>query len=214
MSRSGRWTLVGVVIIGVLIAAFLYQLRDVGSEVANSGSARVGSSLSSANTSEALAVLRKAANLPPCPVLADVLQNSKLKDVRVSCASDGASVDAARMVGGGRPVVMNLWAYWCKPCGDELPAMAEYQRIAGDTVTVVTVHQDQNEAAGLGRLADLEVRLPTVQDGRRQIAAALGVPNVMPATVVFRLDGSVAKIIPQAFTSSAEIAAAVTAALR
>ena len=113
-----------------------------------------------------------------------------------------------------RPVVLNLWAYWCAPCGEELPAMAEYQRRAGPAVTVVTVHQDENEGAGLQRLAELGVRLPTFQDGSRRIAAALHVPNVMPATVVLRRDGTVAEILPRAFVDADEIAAAVGEALK
>ena len=80
--------------------------------------------------------------------------------------------------------------------------MQRYQRRAGTAVTVVTVHQDENETAALLRMADLGVRLPVLQDGRRSIAAALGVPNVMPATVVLRRDGSVARVLPQAFTSA------------
>lgn len=92
--------------------------------------------------------------------------------------------------------------------------MADYQQRAGAAVTVVTVHQDENEAAALARMADLGVRLPVLQDGQREIAAALSVPNVMPTTVVLRQDGSVAKVLPQAFTSADEIAAAVDGALR
>ena len=91
----------------------------------------------------------------------------------------------------------------------ELPAMAEYQRRVGPDVMVVTVHQDENETAALLRLAELGVRLPTLQDGRRLVAAALRVANVMPATVVLRLDGSVAQTLPRAFSSADEIAAAV-----
>ena len=87
--------------------------------------------------------------------------------------------------------------------------MAEYQRRVGPAVTVVTVHQDENETAALLRLAELGVRLPTLQDGRRLIAAALQVPNVMPATVVLRPDGSVAEILPRSFASADDIAAAV-----
>jgi hypothetical protein len=87
--------------------------------------------------------------------------------------------------------------------------MAEYQRREGDRVTVLTVHQDENEAAGLLRLAELGVRLPTLQDGRRLIAAALRVPNVMPATVVLRWDGTVAEVLPRSFATADEIAAAV-----
>ena len=132
--------------------------------------------------------------------------------VVVECAGDGASVDVARAL-AGRPTVLNLWAYWCGPCADELPAMAEYQRRVGDRETVLTVHQDENETAGLLRLAELGVRLPTLQDGRRLIAAALRVPNVMPATVVLRSDGSVAEILPRSFANADEIAAAVTPGL-
>jgi hypothetical protein len=87
--------------------------------------------------------------------------------------------------------------------------MAEYQRRVGAEVTVLTVHQDENETAALLRLAELGVHLPTLQDGRRRIAAALQVPNVMPATVVLRSDGSVAAILPRSFDNADEIAAAV-----
>jgi thiol-disulfide isomerase/thioredoxin len=131
-----------------------------------------------------------------------------LRGVVVECAADGSAVDVARALAGRRTVI-NLWAYWCAPCMAELPAMAEYQRRVGSDVMVVTVHQDENETAALLRLADLGVRLPTLQDGRRQIAAALRVANVMPATVVLRADGSVAQTLPRAFGSADEIAAAV-----
>ena len=87
--------------------------------------------------------------------------------------------------------------------------MAEYQRRVGPEVMVLTVHQDENETAALLRLAELGVHLPTLQDGRRRIAAALKVPNVMPATVVLRSDGSVAAILPRSFANADEIAAAV-----
>ena len=126
----------------------------------------------------------------------------------LECAGDGSSVDVAKAL-AGRTVVLNLWAYWCAPCTQELPAMAEYQKRLGSEVTVLTVHQDENETAGLLRLAELGVHLPMLQDGRRRIAAALKVPNVMPATVVLRSDGSVAAILPRSFANADEIAAAV-----
>ena len=132
----------------------------------------------------------------------------QLRGIILECAGDGAGVDVAKAV-AGRTTVLNLWAYWCAPCAEELPAMAEYQRRAGPDVTVLTVHQDENEAAALLRLAELGVRLPTLQDGRRLIAAAFRVPNVMPATVVLRADGSVAEVLPRSFASADEIAAAV-----
>ncbi|CDO07632.1 thiol-disulfide isomerase-like thioredoxin [Mycolicibacterium cosmeticum] len=161
-----------------------------------------------ADTPEALREPRAKADLPPCPADTGQPGPPALRGITLDCAGDGTPVDLAPAL-AGRPVVLNLWAYWCGPCADELPAMAEYQRRMGSSVTVVTVHQDENETAGLLRLAELGVRLPMLQDGRRRVAAALKVPNVMPATVVLRADGSVAEILPRPFTDADDIAAAV-----
>ena len=161
-----------------------------------------------ADTAEALVGSRARADLSPCPPAGTGPGPEELHEIILECAGDGASVDVAKIV-AGRTTVLNLWAYWCAPCAEELPAMAEYQRRAGPDVTVLTVHQDENEAAALLRLAELGVRLPTLQDGRRLIAAAFRVPNVMPATVVLRADGSVAEVLPRSFASADEIAAAV-----
>lgn len=166
-----------------------------------------------ADTVEALAGPRRRADLPPCPTAGAGPGPAKLRGIIVECAADGSPVDVATAL-ADRVVVVNLWAYWCAPCAEELPALARYQQQVGDAVSVVTVHQDENETAALLRMADLGVRLPVLQDGRRSIAAALSVPNVMPATVVLRRDGSVAAVLPTPFTSVDEIAAAVESALR
>ena len=92
---------------------------------------------------------------------------------------------------------------------DHSAAMQDNAPIRTKHAMVVTVHQDENETAGLLRLAELGVRLPTLQDGRRLIAAALSVPNVMPATVVLRSDGTVAEVLPRSIATADEIAAAV-----
>ncbi|MCB0940671.1 MAG: TlpA family protein disulfide reductase [Mycobacterium sp.] len=213
MTRSTRWTLVLLAVAAVLIAALAAQIGRDQPSTATEPATQTPRAHRDADPPEALAGPRKRAELQPCPAGADSAGPPKLRGVLVECAADGSTVDVARAL-SGRPVVLNLWAYWCAPCAVELPAMAEYERRAAGDVAVVTVHQDENEAAALARLADLGVRLPTLQDGQRRIAAALGVPNVMPATVVLRADGSVAKILPQAFTSADEIAAAVENALR
>lgn len=184
--------------------------RGADTPAGRPGSAQPGESRDrrDADTPEALAGPRAAADLPPCPASGAGAGPEALRGITLECVSDGAPVDVARAV-AGRAVVLNLWAYWCAPCAEELPALAEYQRRMGSAVTVLTVHQDENETAALLRLAELGVKLPTLQDGRRRIAAALRVPNVMPATVVLRADGSVADVLPRAFTSADEIAAVV-----
>jgi len=212
MSRSTRWTIGVLIVVTVMVGALLSQLH---SGTATDGPIATGSGVArehrDADTPEALAGPRAQARLEPCPAPGRGDGPEPLRGTILQCAGDGSQVDVAKAV-AGRLTVLNLWAYWCGPCADELPAMAEYQRRVGDDVTVLTVHQDENETAGLLRLSELGVRLPTLQDGRRLVAAALSVPNVMPATVVLRSDGSVAEVLPRSFTNADEIAAAVNAA--
>lgn len=207
MSTSTRWTVAVLVVVVALGVALWTQLDD---DAARPGPPGVASSRDhrDADTAEALAGPRARADLRPCPGPGAGAGPAALQGITLQCAGDGAQVDVAAAV-TGRATVLNLWAYWCAPCTQELPAMAEYQRRMGPAVTVLTVHQDENEAAALLRLAELGVRLPTLQDGRRRVAAALQVPNVMPATVVLRADGSVAEVLPRSFASADEIAAAV-----
>ncbi|HPX37005.1 MAG TPA: TlpA disulfide reductase family protein [Mycobacterium sp.] len=211
MTVSTRWTLTMLAVVVAVIVALALQLRDHPESPA-ARQAPAARTHRDADTAAALAGPRQRADLPPCPADGPGAGPAALRGIVVECAADGTPVDVARAL-AGRTVVLNLWAYWCGPCAEELPALARYQQQAGDAVTVVTVHQDENETAALIRMADLGVRLPVLQDGRRSIAAALGVPNVMPATVVLRPDGSVAKMIPTPFTSADEISAAVSAAL-
>ena len=207
VSRTTRWTVAVLAVVAALIAGLLTQLRHTSESptAAPTGSAREHRD---ADTAAALAGPRKNADLPPCPHPGGQPGPAELRGVTAECAADGSVVDVGPALAGHR-VVLNLWAYWCGPCATELPAMAEFQRRVGDDVIVVTVHQDENETAALLRLAELGVRLPTLQDGDRRVAAALRVPNVMPATVVLASDGSVAKTLPRAFANADEIAAAV-----
>lgn len=207
MSRSARWT-AAVLIILVALGYALWRELDTDTSGPVDAGRPAARDHRDADTPEALAGPRARADLAPCPSAEAGPGPQALRGITLECAGDGTPMDLAPGL-AGRPVLLNLWAYWCGPCADELPALAEYQRRMGDRVTVLTVHQDENETAGLLRLAELGVRLPTVQDGRRLVAGALKVPNVMPATVVLRADGSVAEILPRPFTDADEIAAAV-----
>lgn len=210
LTNKTRWTLAVLAVVAALIAALAAQLRDNPAATVTTQTA-ADREHRDADAPAALAGPRAQANLPPCPAAGSgsvPAASTALRGVVVECAADGSPVDVGRALSGHR-VVLNLWASWCGPCMRELPAMAEYQRRVGPDVMVVTVHQDENETAALLRLAALGVRLPTLQDGRRLVARALRVANVMPATVVLRMDGSVAQTLPRAFASADDIAAAV-----
>jgi thiol-disulfide isomerase/thioredoxin len=206
-TRNARWTIAVLTVVAALIVALVIALRDA-SHPSSAPAAGPARDHRDADTPAALAGPRQRADLEPCPRPDGQPGPDTLREVRVECAGDGSVVDVGPALAGHR-VVLNFWAYWCAPCARELPAMAEYQRRVGPAVLVVTVHQDENETAALLRLADLGVHLPTLQDGGRRVAAALRVPNVMPATVVLDSDGSVAKTLPRAFATADEIVDAV-----
>ena len=206
-SRTTRWTVAVLAVVAALLVALVVELRHA-SHSSTAPSTGPGREHRDADTPAALAGPRQRADLAPCPHTGVQPGPPALRGVTAECAADGSVVDVGPALAGHR-VVLNLWAYWCAPCAAELPAMAEYQRRVGPDVMVLTVHQDENEMAALLRLAELGVRLPTLQDGSRRVAAALGVPNVMPATVVLGSDGSVAQTLPRAFASADEITAAV-----
>jgi thiol-disulfide isomerase/thioredoxin len=207
LTGKTRWTIAILAVVAALTAALVAQLGD-NSATTTTTQTMADREHRDADTPAALAGPRQRANLPPCPAPGNGPGPAPLRGVTVECAADGSAVDVARAL-AGRRVVLNLWAYWCAPCTAELPAMAEYQRRVGSDLMVVTVHQGENETAALLRLAELGVRLPTLQDGRRLIPAALRVANVVPATVVLRPNGSVAQTLLRDFASADEIAAAI-----
>ena len=58
---------------------------------------------------------------------------------------DGAAMTLADF--SGKTILVNLWATWCAPCREEMPALAELQEKAGgEDFEVVTVNIDMGDA--------------------------------------------------------------------
>ncbi|WP_305093666.1 TlpA disulfide reductase family protein [Prescottella sp. R16] len=211
ISSGARWSLAALIVIVALVVAI--WPRDNGGEQVGDypGSGRSTAQLErrAADTPEALAPLRADADLAACPApTGPAPDGAVLAGITLECLGDGSPVDLGAAL-AGTPVLLNIWAYWCGPCREELPYLQQYADRASGAVTVLTVHTDPHEANGLSRLAEYGVHLPGVQDGSARVQAAVGSPSVLPVSVLIRPDGTVAKILPQQFRSVDDIAAAV-----
>lgn len=207
-SSALRWNVLGVVVVVALVVAL--WPRDDAAAPASAAPSRASSTAAPADGDTDLAPARAAAALAACPTGAPGAGTAAgpLAGVTLDCLADGRPLDLGAAL-AGKPAVLDVWAWWCGPCREELPAMAEYAARAGDAVTVLTVHADPQTGGGLARLADYGVRLPGVADPSGRVAALTGAPQVLPTTILVRADGTVAATLAEPFTSADDIAAAV-----
>ena len=108
----------------------------------------------------------------------------------------GADVTTGAAVGlgklKGRPVVVTVWASWCKAC----PAQADpLRRFAGtnDHVSLLAVDTQEDAEAARAFLGAHDLSIPTVADEDGHIAAKLGVRE-FPTTIFLTSDHRVASM--------------------
>lgn len=199
-----RWTFVGL----IAIVAVAVAVWPRGQHESRSGATTTATQPDAAVS----AAQRAAADLADCPAAAPTPGKGPLAGIVLDCLANGRPVSLGAAL-AGKPALLNLWAYWCAPCAEELPALQQYADRVGPAVTVLTVHSDPNEAMALTRLRDLRVHLPGVQDGAGRVRTAVGAPPALPISVLVRADGSIAKIVVRPFRDVTDISDTVASEL-
>ena len=178
-------TVIAAILIAVIAVVGVSQLRGGGG---------------SEEASPSEASQQEVPQRPDCPA-------GTVAGVRLECLGGTAA---------GKPAdegvsVVNVWAWWCEPCRAELPYLQDVADAHPDW-RGVGVHADKNAGNGAAFLNDLGVELPSFQDSDNEFAGELGLPGVVPVTVVLK-DGEVRKQFAQPFSSAADIEKAVEEAI-
>ena len=145
-------------------------------------------------TAQPVAALRAAAALEPCPApggSAPTGSGSLLPDLTLQCLGDGDPVALRRLA--GTPTVLTLWASWCAPCRQELPAFQRLHVDAGRAVRVLGVVTEDPVGSALSLAAGTGVHFPSVVDDTGRLKRALG-RSLLPTTVLVRADGGIAQV--------------------
>ncbi len=129
-----------------------------------------------------------------CPTGAELLSEPassgrRLPDVVLPCLGSDRTV-SLRLLGGARPVVVNLWASWCQPCRKEMPAFQAVYRDLRDRVAFLGVNTRDVERPARAAVQATGISYASVVDRDEKVRRELDAVG-LPDTVIVDTKGRI-----------------------
>jgi thiol-disulfide isomerase/thioredoxin len=102
--------------------------------------------------------------------------------------TDGRTDSLARH--RGQVVLLNIWATWCPPCREEMPALQRFARENAGKLVVLGIDQGESASVAQAYARERGVTFPILVDEKQQYGRAYAAPG-MPVSVVVGRDGRV-----------------------
>ena len=99
----------------------------------------------------------------------------------------------------GRPVLINFWATWCKPCVDEMPDLVRLHREYaphGVEFLAASVNEAEQSEEVLAFVREVGVSFPVVLGADTDQMKRIGLLPMLPGTVLLDEQGRVAARFP------------------
>jgi thiol-disulfide isomerase/thioredoxin len=172
MPTGWKYTIRALTVLLVLCGAALLVLSLRPARIANLPPAPTASA-----GGQTLGQFTPLAGKPPAPAVAFTTR-------------DGAAKQLADFK--GRFVLVNLWATWCIPCVQEMPALDRLQQKLGDRLTVLAISEDRQGDTAVAPFLDKNriEHLAIYLDPKSAATNAFAVQG-LPTTYLIAPDGTI-----------------------
>ena len=105
----------------------------------------------------------------------------------------------------GKPVLINFWATWCRPCVFEMPYLQQiYEEWSGEGLVLLTINIGESPTRVKGFLENYNLSLPALLDTKKNVARKYNITGI-PTTFFIDKDGIIQEKIVGAFPSKGAI---------
>ncbi len=177
-SNKNQQIAIGVIIVGLAlaaVAAFLYFSGDSG------GNSGVAGDTGNIPDGLAVATLVGIKNTGSQPTKGNPAPNFGFR------YSDGSSYTLADFK--GQPVIVNFWATWCPPCRREMPSLVNaYETHKDDGLMIIEVDVAEKPEAVAQFVQEYNMTMPVALDQRQEVTRLYRTDS-FPTSIFIDKDG-------------------------